>query len=175
MPYLDLIFIPIFALYVYWIWGLLRALNSDAPYVPIRHEVLQRMLSMVAPKPGAVWIDLGSGDGRILIEACRKFPTIHGMGIERIRPLRWYARLNILMAGLSCRLAIRDGDFFTADLSSADIVSFYLLPETNRRLIEKLKKELKPGSQVIFHRHPVPGLQLAAEDTENRIYKYIVP
>ncbi|MEK7584751.1 MAG: SAM-dependent methyltransferase [Patescibacteria group bacterium] len=174
MPYLDLIFIPIFALYVYWIWGLLRALSSDAPYVPIRHEVLQRMLAMASPKPDAVWVDLGSGDGRILIEACRTFPTIRGVGIERIRPLRWYARLNILIAGLSRRLTIRGGDFFTADLSGADIVSFYLLPETNKRLISKLQKELKPGAQVIFHRHPVPGLQLAAEDTDYRIYTYIV-
>ena len=175
MVYPDLIFIPIFTLYAYWIWGLLRALSSDAPYVPIRHAVLQRMLMMVSPKPDSVWIDLGAGDGRILIEACRAFPTIRGIGIERIRPFRWYARLNILMAGLSRRLTIRGGDFFTANLSDADIVSFYLLPETNKRLIAKLQKELKPGAQVIFHRHPVPGLQLAAEDTEYRIYKYIVP
>jgi len=85
MIYLDLAFIFIFSIFLYWFYGLIKALKSDAPFLPIRRDVLDRMLTMVDPKPGSVWMDLGSGDGRILIEAAKKFSfTTFGQNSNRI-------------------------------------------------------------------------------------------
>lgn len=174
MLYIDIIFIIIFSLYLYWLWGLLRALKSDAPYVPIGNETLEKMIDMVQTKAGALWVDLGSGDGRVLIAACKKY-RVQGLGVERIAPLRLYSRLKIFLAGESRRIKIQSGDFFSYDLSTADIVSFYLLPETAERLFTKLQKELKPGAQLIFHRYPIPGLVLMQENILNKLYLATAP
>ncbi len=132
------------------------------------------MLALVNPKPGDLWIDLGSGDGRVLIAACKKY-RMQGLGIERIAPLRLYSRLKVFLAGESRRIKIQSGDFFSYDLSTADIVSFYLLPEAAERLLAKLQKELKPGAQLIFHRYPIPGLVLTQENILNKLYLATAP
>ena len=108
-------------------------------------------------------------DGRVLIEAVKRF-QVKGIGIERISALRLVSRFRIWRAGLRTSIRIEAGNFFNKNLSSADVVSFYLLPETNARLIQKLQTELKPGSLVVFHRHPVPGLRLESQDEELKIF-----
>ncbi len=169
MLVLNIIFIVIFSLYLYWVYGLMRALGSDAPFVPITPTVLTRILSMVQPKPGDVWMDLGSGDGRILIEAAKRY-DIRGIGIERVAPLRQWSRFLIWQNGLKKKITIESGDFFQRDLFDVDIVTFYLLPDTNARLIKKLKQEMKPGSLGISHRFVIPGVPVVAHDEEHAIY-----
>lgn len=169
MLYLDITFIIIFSLYLYWLFGLIRALRSDAPYVPITRTVLESLVTMVEAKPNDVWIDLGSGDGRVLIAACKRY-SVRGLGIERISSLRTYSRLRIFFAGLHKKIKISSGNFFKIDLSQADVVSFYLLPETSERLLVKLRAELKPGAQIVFHRYPIKGFTPQREDPERKLY-----
>ena len=169
MLYLDIIFIIIFSLYLFWLFGLIRALKSDAPFVPITRLVLESLVALVEPKPGDLWVDLGSGDGRVLIAACKRY-DVRGLGIERISSLRMYSRLQIFRAGLQKKIKIKSGNFFNVDLSRADVVSFYLLPETSERLMIKLRRELKPGARIIFHRYGIPGLRLKHEDPVHKVY-----
>lgn len=164
----DIIFILVFSGYLYWIWGLLRALKSDAPYVPMSDSAVRRMVELVPVADGVRWIDLGSGDGRVLIEAAKRY-HIRGVGIERIGALRLWSRVRLRRAGVR-NVSIRSGDFFTEDLSNYDVVSFYLLPKTIAELMPKLKSELRPGARIVFHRFPAQGLQLEAEDSERKIY-----
>lgn len=164
----DIIFIFVFSGYLYWIWGLLRALKSDAPYVPMTDAVVQKMIDLADAPQGASWIDLGSGDGRVLIAAAKKF-AIHGVGIERIGALRIWSRLRVWRAHVR-NVRIRSGDFFNEDLSNYAVVSFYLLPPAAERLFMKLQKELRPGTLVLFHRFPLKGLMLEREDAEKKIY-----
>lgn len=169
MIFVDVFFTIILAAYCYWLWGLLAAFRSDAPYVPIRRAVLQRIMELVSPPAGALWIDLGSGDGRVLIAAVQKF-GVKGIGIERVSALRQLARYKILVRGLLGKIRIRKGDFFATNLGNADVVSFYLLPETSAKLIDKLRAELRPGTILVFHRYPIEGLPLIAEDKAYKIY-----
>lgn len=174
MPYLDIVFIIIFGIYLYWFWGLLRALKSDAPYVPMGPAVVKAMVASANPKKGDLWIDLGSGDGRILIEACGRY-GLRGLGIERIGSLRWLSKLIIWRSGLRDRIRIQGGDFFDHDLSEAAVVSLYLLPETHARLRDKLLHELRPGAQIITHRFPIQGLPPESEDMSFGLYVYRIP
>jgi len=173
MLYVDIVFIIVLGLYLLFVIGMIRALSLDAPYVPIKSDVLKRMLDMVSPAANTIWIDLGSGDGRVLIEAVKKF-NVRGIGIERIFIFRLYSRLKIFIAGLSKKIKIKSGDLFEKDLSSADIVSFYLLPKTNEKIVEKLKKELKPETRILYHRFPVPGIHVEKEDVERKIFVSVV-
>lgn len=174
MLYLNILFIVVFSLYLYWIWGLLRALKSPAPYVPMRPEVVRALVALAEPKQGSIWVDLGSGDGRVLIEACRRY-DVKGIGIERIGALRLLSRLTIWAFGLGKRIEIRRGDFFKTDLTKADVVSFYLLPVTSQELIPKLRRELRPGAQILYHRFPIPGIVAEEKNSELKLYRAVAP
>lgn len=122
----------------------------EVPYVPTPEEVVEQMLKLAAIHKGDVLYDLGSGDGRIVITAAKRF-GIRGVGIdinpERIRE----AKENAERAGVSNLVTFREGDLFQADISQATVVTMYLLPSVNIRLKPKLLRELKPGSRLISH------------------------
>ena len=94
--------------------------------------------------------DLGCGDGRIPIAAAKTYGA-RGVGIdidpERIRE----ANANAKEAGVTDKVKFINGDLFTADISEATVVTLYLLPSLNEKLIPKLKSELKPGARIVSH------------------------
>jgi len=175
MLYLNLIFIVILLIYLPWLYGLIRSLKSGAPYVPIKPQPLKALVDLAQARSGDVWIDLGSGDGRILIAACQKYPNIRGIGIEKVFAFRVLSRLNILIKGLGRRIKIVSGDFFTANVSPANIISMYLLPATSAVLLQRFKTELRPGTKVVAHRYPPSGLNFLAQDDVNKVYLAVWP
>lgn len=170
---LDMIFIIVFSCYLYWLWGLIRALKSDAPYVPMNAAALRSMITLAAANPHDVWYDLGSGNGRVLIAAVNRY-GLRGVGIEQIRPLRIWSRLRIWLRGLASKITILPGDFFTIDVSKATIVSLYLLPTTHSRLSAKLLRELRPGTKVLWHRFALPGMPITDSDEEHAVYMSVI-
>ena len=172
--YVDIVFIVIFSTGLYWLFGLIRALGSDAPYVPMKQEIVERMVALAHAENGGTWFDLGSGDGRVLIAASRRYP-VSGIGIERVQALRWYSRILIFFRGLTPRIRIRKADLFATDVSSASVVSFYLLPVGIEKLIPKLRRELKPGARILTHRFPLLGVAADLIDEEYKIYRATVP
>jgi ribosomal protein L11 methylase PrmA len=94
--------------------------------------------------------DLGSGDGRIPITAARKYGA-HGVGIELDPKLVEVSRANATAAGVEQLVEFRAANALTADLSSATVVTLYLLSSSNQTLRPKLQKELKPGSRIVSH------------------------
>ena len=134
----------------------LRADDSEwdsphiAPYVPTPHEVVSRMLELAEIKPGDVLYDLGSGDGRIVVAAAKKF-GIRAVGFEIDPVLVKDSRQIIKQAGLEELVEIREQDIRTVDFSPATVVTMYLYPAANLRLRPVLMRELKPGSRVISH------------------------
>jgi len=121
-----------------------------APYVPTPHEVVNRMLELAEIKPGDVLYDLGSGDGRIVVAAAKKF-GIRAVGFEIDPGLVKDSRQIIKQAGLEELVEIREQDIRTVDFSPASIVTLYLYPAANLRLRPVLLRDLKPGSRVISH------------------------
>jgi len=124
-----------------------RAVELVAPYVPTVAEDVELMLEMGAVGPGDYVIDLGAGDGRIVITAALR--GAHGLGLELDRELVALARARARAAEVDDQVAFVEGDIFLADLADASVVTLYLMPEVNLRLRPKLLQELKPGTRVI--------------------------
>lgn len=122
----------------------------DVPYKGTRPAVVARMLEMAEVRAGDHVIDLGTGDGRILIAAARERGA-RGVGIDLDAVLIGKAQANARSAGVADRVRFETGDLFKADLSAADVVTMYLLPEVNYRLCPRLLTQLKPGARIVSH------------------------
>ncbi|RPH44813.1 MAG: methyltransferase domain-containing protein [Burkholderiales bacterium] len=126
------------------------------PYVPSPETVVSQMLDMAGVGPDDVLIDMGSGDGRIVLTAA-KLRGARGLGIEIQEKL---VRLSIEAAqreGIADRARFVRQDLFATDVSSATVVTLYLLPDTVNMLRDKLRRELRPGTRVLTHDYPIAG------------------
>jgi ubiquinone/menaquinone biosynthesis C-methylase UbiE len=150
--------------------------SYDVPYVPTPENVVEEMLKLANIHKGDILYDLGSGDGRIVITAAKKF-GIKGVGID-INPERIKeANENAETAGVTDLVTFKQNDLFKEDISKATVVTLYLLPEVNLRLRPKLFKELKPGSRIISHDFDMgdwkPDKEVPLES--HRIYFWVIP
>lgn len=120
------------------------------PYVPTPQEVVERMLDLAGVKKGDVVYDLGSGDGRIVVTAAKKY-GVRAIGFE-IDPERIKeSHENIKKAGVEKLVEIRQQDIRTVDLSAASVLTMYLLPEVNLMIRPNIWKQMKPGSRIVSH------------------------
>jgi SAM-dependent methyltransferase len=120
------------------------------PYVPTPQEVVDRMLELAQVKKGDVVYDLGSGDGRIVVTAAKKY-GVKAIGYE-IDPQRIKeSHENIKKAGVEKLVEIKQQDIRTVDLSGASVLTMYLLPEVNMMLRPNIWSQMKPGSRVVSH------------------------
>ena len=118
------------------------------PYVNTPMEIVERMLRMAEVKQGDYVIDLGSGDGRIVIEAAKR--GARGLGVDLDPNLVRAATENALQAGVTARARFETRDIFDTDLSPASVVTMYLLPDFNAKLLPRLLR-LKPGTRIVSH------------------------
>ncbi len=157
------------AILVFMVWSQV----FGAPWIPTSHKTIQKMLQLARLKPGETLYDLGSGDGRIVIDAAKDFGAL-AVGIE-IDPVRYYwAKLSILRLKLQGDAKVILGNFFKNNLSQADVVTLYLLQETNVKLMKKLSEELKPGTRIVTKTFTLPGWQTIRQDEQAKIYVYEV-
>ncbi len=134
-----------------------------APYVATPMEVVEKMLAMVKIEEKDVLYDLGCGDGRIVIAAARKY-KVRGVGID-IDPRRILeCKENARIAGVKDRVTFIERDVLKVDISTATVVTTYLLPESNELLRPKLESQLKSGTPVITHNYPIPGWEAKERD-----------
>ena len=122
--------------------------DGTVPYVNTPMEVVERMLILGQVKAGDRVIDLGSGDGRIVIEAAKRGAS--GLGVDLDPSLVKLATQKAAAAGVSDRARFEVRDIFETDLSGATVVTMYLLPEFNARLLDRFLK-LKPGTRIVSH------------------------
>ena len=125
--------------------------TPDVVYVGTAYDLISKMLQMAQPKKTDLVYDLGCGDGRILVLAAQKYGC-RGVGFD-IDPVRVEAsKENVARNHVEKLVTIIQADIFTIDLSKADVVPLYLLPDMNRRLLPQLDK-LKPGSRIVCHNY----------------------
>ncbi|MGH8730025.1 MAG: class I SAM-dependent methyltransferase [Burkholderiales bacterium] len=126
--------------------------TPDVPFVPTTDAVVAKMLELGEVDGKDVVYDLGSGDGRIVITAAKKYGA-RGLGVdidpERIKE----AKQNAQEAKVTDKVQFKQGDLFELDLSPATVVTLYLLPDVNLKLRPKLLSELKPGTKVVSHNY----------------------
>ncbi|MBI3407111.1 MAG: 50S ribosomal protein L11 methyltransferase [Planctomycetes bacterium] len=156
------------------------AREPDVIYVPTPHEVVDKMLDMADVRPGEVVYDLGCGDGRIPVAASKKY-GVRSWGFD-INPVRVKESLeNVEKANVKHLCTIKQQDIFELDLSKADVITLYLLPQLNVKLIPQLDK-LKPGCRIVSHDFDMKGVRPKREITyspqggrEHRIYLWVTP
>jgi len=143
-------------------WAQQPLRSPDVIFVPTPQEVVDAMLKLAKVTKSDVIYDLGSGDGRIPITAAKTYGA-RGVGID-IDPQRIKeATENLKTAGVGDRVKFLNQDLFTTDISEATVVTLYLLPSLNVKLIPKLNKELKPGTRVVSH-----AFDMSSDGTERK-------
>ena len=156
------------------------------PFITTPGVVVERMLELAGTRAGDLVADLGSGDGRIVIAAARKYGA-RGLGIELDAKLVETSRDNARRAGVADRVSFVQGDVLAADFSQATVVTVYLLPDLIGKLEPRFMGELKPGTRIVSHSfrmaswrpdrmesvrvaQPHPG-----QGDESTLYLWIVP
>jgi predicted RNA methylase len=114
------------------------------------------MLTLAELKPREVFFDLGAGDGRAVIMAAKDFGA-RAVGVELREDLVKKALSTVYEQGLQDRVTIVNGDMFSVDLTSADVVFLYLTTSANEKIKPKLEAELKPGVRVVSHDYEIVG------------------
>jgi len=157
-----------------------------APFITTPPEVVARMLQLAGTGPQDTVLDLGSGDGRIVIAAARDHGA-RGLGIELDPKLVALARENARRAGVADRARFEEGDALKAELTQASVVTIYLLPFLLEQLQPRLLGQLRPGARVVTHAFAMKGwppdraetVRLSArhegQGDESRIFLWVVP
>ncbi|HJU61842.1 MAG TPA: class I SAM-dependent methyltransferase [Candidatus Binatia bacterium] len=130
--------------------------REEIPFVPTPIEVVDRMLELAEIKKADVIYDLGSGDGRIIIRAAKKY-GVRGVGIEMDQTLVNQARKSALAEGVSHLVEFRVEDALAADISPASVVTLYMLPWFNAAMKPNFQKHLKPGARIVAHDFGIDG------------------
>lgn len=161
--YLDVLPILLIVLSLYWT----RIVGG--PWVPSSMQVIYRMLDMAEVHPDDVVYDLGCGDGRVLVAAAKRYHA-RAVGIE-IDPIRYlWCQILISVLGLRKQVRIIFGNLFNTDLSEADVVVCYLMPDALSKLESKLKTELEPGSRIVSNKFSFPTLEMVKKDGNAILY-----
>jgi len=165
----------------------LKPSKNFGPYVPSPQSVVADMLRYAEVGPQDFLIDLGSGDGRIVLTAAKVFGA-RGFGVEIKEDLVKRANEAARLEGIADRVRFLQQDLFKTDLRQATVVTMYLLPDTVQLLRDKFLAELRPGARVVAHDYGLNGwipdrfVQMDLEDkvkisgvTTTLIYVYVVP
>ena len=136
--------------------------SPDIHYVPTSNGVAEAMLKLATTTSADIVYDLGSGDGRIVIAAAKKYGA-RGVGIEIDAELIKEATRNAAKAGVADKVTFRQDDLFKADVSEATVVTLYLSNSINMRLRTILQRQLKPGARIVSHRFSMGDWKPEAE------------
>ncbi len=153
--------------------------RSIAPNVPAPWEVVDRMLALADVSADDVVYDLGSGDGRILVRAAKKFGA-RAVGLEINHALVVESESAIRAAGVENLTEIREQNIFDADLRLATVVTVYVMSSSYEQLKPKFALELRPGTRLVSYGSTIPGWNAAKTETvsasgkERKIYLYVV-
>jgi SAM-dependent methyltransferase len=158
----------------------------DTPYVPTPQVVVDRMLDLAQVKRGDMLVDLGSGDGRMVITAAQKYGA-RGFGVDIDPRLVKLSNEAAGRAGVADRVKFLQQDLFNTDFHEANVLTLYLLPYVNMALRPKILAELKPGTRVVSHDYGMQEWRPDAEETlaapgktvgplpRSTVYLWIVP
>ena len=152
--------------------------NLDSPFVPTNQATVEAMLRVANLNANDYVIDLGSGDGRILITAARQY-GVRGMGVDLDPQLVRESVDNARMNGVADRVVFQQRNLFDTDIRKATVVTLYLLPEVNMKLRPRLLGDLRPGTRVVSHGYGLgdwePDLKMSVRGTGSEVFFWVVP
>ncbi len=149
----------------------------DVDYVPTPMPTVRLMLEMADVKADDHVVDLGSGDGRILVTAASQYGVRSAIGVELDPWLVQWARARADEAGVGDRVRFIEADLFETDFADADVVTMYLLPQINLRLRPYILTRLSPGTRIVSHSFDMGDWQpdARAEMYTKPIFMWVVP
>ena len=158
-----------------------KKMTADVVYVATPHDVVEKMLRMVKITKDDVVYDLGCGDGRIVVAAAKRYGC-RGIGFDIDDDRVKESRENVKKAKVEKLVEIQQEDIYTVDLSKASVITSYLLPEMNVKLIPQFDK-MKDGSRIVCHDYDIKGVKpdkqvrmTSNEDgVSHSIYLYTLP
>jgi SAM-dependent methyltransferase len=161
--------------------------NIAGPYVPTPWVIVDAMLGLADIRADDVVYDLGSGDGRLVITAAKRYKA-RGVGVELQPELVALANEGAKKEDVGDRVKFIQGDLFETDIREATVVTLYLLPRFVTRLVPRFLAELKPGTRIVSHDYPlapwkpdkdmsldVPEKEFISGTSWTRLYYYVVP
>ncbi|MGI5826682.1 MAG: SAM-dependent methyltransferase [Patescibacteria group bacterium] len=143
-------------------------IKSDIPFVPSSTDRLNTMMELSGVKPGQKTLDLGSGDGRVVIAMAKAGAEAHGFEVDP--KLIEEARRNIAEEGLEGKAFIHSKNFWDGDLGEYDVVTVYGITSIMGRLEAKLKNELRPNAKVVSNYFTFPNWE--PEEVKEKVYLY---
>ncbi len=166
---------------------LVRAQQNAGPYVPTPWKIVDDMLKLAGVRKDDFVMDLGSGDGRLVITAAERYGT-RGYGVDIDPTLVKLASDNAAKAGVADRVRFEQRDLFETRLGEATVLTLYLLPHTVTQLVPRIFAEMRPGSRVVSHDYPLgpwqherhlqydlPEKVEISGTTRTVLYLYVVP
>lgn len=149
----------------------------DSPWAPwwkTNKKIARAAAKLGRIGPKDIVYELGSGDGEFIVTVARDFRPQKAVGIE-IDVLRdWMARIRLFLNPKAKNAQFVRSNFYQVKLKDATVIYFYLVPNAIKRLLPKLKKELKPGTRIVSYYFKVAGMEPVAVDKKNKIYLYKV-
>ena len=143
---------------------------TNAPYLPSDKKSVAEMVRLANVRPGEKMVDLGSGDGRIVIAMAKVGAEAHGYELNLF--LVWWSRHKIKQEGLSGKVFVHWKSFWHEDLGRFQIVTMFTIPHFMARLAKKMRRELRPGARFISNGAPLPGWQYKEKNEKEGIYLY---
>ncbi|MBM3756443.1 MAG: methyltransferase domain-containing protein [Acidobacteria bacterium] len=159
--------------------------DPDVPYVPTTEEAVKAMLKLADVKKPDVVYDLGCGDGRIVVAAAKTFGA-RGVGID-INPVRIQeANENAKKNGVTDLVRFEENDLFLANFHEATVVTLFLLPQINLKLLPRLREQLKPGTRLVSNTFdmgdwkPLKTVEVEGGDDEEsflsrKLFLWVIP
>jgi hypothetical protein len=164
---LILALIAVFMVWIFW------SSIIGAGFQPTSRKLVKEMLDMAEVGSDDIVYDLGSGDGRIVIDAVKKYDA-KAVGMEA-DPLRvFWSRLIIVLSGIRNRAKIVWGNFFNQNIGEATVVTLFLSDTANQKLKSKFQEELKPGTRIVSYVWKFNGWEPAKMDKTKEIYLYVI-
>lgn len=147
---------------------------TGLPWIPTHRPRIRKALDLAQIQPDETLFDLGAGDGRVLIYAAREYGA-HAIGIEVSPTHCLIAWLRAFFAGVRDRVSIRLGNFYSHNLTEADVVYAYLTPKHATRLRPHLEQQLRQGTRVVTISADMDGWEPSAFDSSDLIFLYRMP
>ena len=163
-----LVLAAIAAFLVFEIYTFIIAPARGSPYAPTRERQIAATFDLADAKSGELLIDLGSGDGTVLIEAASR--GIRARGVEINPFFVWYARYRIRRRGFTHLATVARGDLFKHPVADADIIFLYLVPPAMEWLALRLRSEAAPGARILTNLFPLPSWE--PEQKREKIFLY---